>query len=106
MELRMTNQEVPKRFRDALKLIAVMQLALETMDSLKDTQLYRHRIKKQMKMLEKDLEDYVKKPLSAIDSINYQLFNHIQENIDLILSLDVNDLAELKVLFNEKQIQD
>jgi len=99
----MTNREVPTRFKDALKLIALIQLTLETMDNLKGSKIYKQKIKMQMAALEKSLEKVIEEPLKSIDSANYELFNHIQNNIEMILTLDIHDLAQLKVLFEDEK---
>ena len=46
----MTNK-APQLFKDAVKLIALMQAVLEQMDTVKGTSLYKHKIKMQINAL-------------------------------------------------------
>lgn len=96
-------EETPKEFKDAIKLIALFQAALELMDSLKGTKLYRQKIKNQINALEKTIETTVFAPLKQLDDTNEDLFNHIQGNIEMLLDMNTDELSQLKVVVDESR---
>ena len=101
-EQRMTNK-APQLFKDAVKLIALMQAVLEQMDTVKGTSLYRHKIKMQIKALEKSIESTLLEPLNQLDSTDSNLFTKIQSNIEMILEMDTNELSQLRVVLEEER---
>jgi hypothetical protein len=98
----MTNK-APQLFKDAVKLIALMQAVLEQMDTVKGTSLYRHKIKMQINALEKSIESTLLEPLSQLDNTDSNLFDKIQGNIEMILDMDTNELSQLRVVLEEER---
>ena len=94
-------ETTPQSFKDAVKLTALFQAVLEQMDTLKGTKLYKQKIKQQIKALEASIEKTVFAPIRNLDNINEDLFTHIQNNIEMILDMDLNELAQLKVVLDE-----
>lgn len=94
-------ETTPQSFKDAVKLTALFQAVLEQMDTLKGTKLYKQKIKQQIKALEASIEKTVFSPIRNLDNINEDLFTHIQNNIEMILDMDLNELAQLKVVLDE-----
>ena len=94
-------ETTPQAFKDAVKLTALFQAVLEQMDTLKGTKLYKQKIKQQIKALETSIEKTVFAPIRNLDEINEDLFTHIQNNIEMILDMDLNELAQLKVVLDE-----
>lgn len=88
-------------FKNAVKLIALFQAALEQMDTLKGSKLYRHKLKSQMIALEKTIETTVFGPLKQLDNTDEDLFSHIQKNVEMILDMDLDELSQLKVVIDE-----
>ena len=83
-------------FKKAVKLVALMQATLEQMDELKGTALYKHRLKNLLSNTEKELERGIKNPLAALDKEDPELLTKIQSNVELILGLDLEELAMLR----------
>ena len=98
----MTNK-APQLFKDAVKLIALMQAVPEQMDTVKGTSLYRHKIKMQINALEKSIESTLLEPLNKLDSTDSSLFTKIQGNIEMILDMDTNELSQLRVVLEEER---
>jgi hypothetical protein len=88
-------------FKNAVKLVALLQLTLEHMDTLKGTKIYKQRIKNQMSTLEKSVELTLSGPVRQLDNTDENLFNRIQDNIDTILDMDTDELSMLKVAVEE-----
>jgi len=88
-------------FKNAVKLVALLQLTLEHMDTLKGTKIYKQRIKNQMSTLEKSIELTLSGPVRQLDNTDENLFNRIQDNIDTILDMDTDELSMLKVAVEE-----
>ena len=93
--------ETPQAFKDAVKLTALFQAVLEQMDTLKGTLLYKQKVKQQIKALENSIEKLIFGPIRNLDDINEELFTHIQNNIEMIMDMDLNELAQLKVVIQE-----
>lgn len=93
--------QTPETFKNAVKLVALFQAVLEQMDTIKGTKIYRQKIKQQIKALESSIEKLVFEPIKNLDNINEDLFTHIQNNIEMILDMDLNELAQLKVVLQE-----
>ena len=93
--------QTPETFKNAVKLVALFQAVLEQMDTIKGTKIYRQKIKQQVKALENSIEKLVFEPIKNLDDINEDLFTHIQSNIEMILDMDLNELAQLKVALQE-----
>ncbi len=93
--------QTPETFKNAVKLVALFQAVLEQMDTIKGTKIYRQKIKQQVKALESSIEKLVFEPIKNLDDINEDLFTHIQSNIEMILDMDLNELAQLKVALQE-----
>ena len=88
-------------FKKAVKLVALMQATLEQMDELKGTALYKHKLKQLLSNTEKELERGIKNPLAALDKEDPELLTKIQSNVELILGLDLEDLAMLRAEVDE-----
>jgi aspartokinase-like uncharacterized kinase len=91
-----TQQQKYKVFKEGVKLVALLQATLEQMDELKGTGLYKHTIKNKMRSLERDMEATLKGPLSALDDTDPELLTKIQYNIELVLGMDLEELAMLR----------
>jgi len=88
-------------FKKAVKLVALMQATLEQMDELKGTALYKRRLKQLLSNTEKELERGIKNPLAALDKEDPELLTKIQSNVELILGLDLEELAMLRAEVDE-----
>jgi hypothetical protein len=88
-------------FKKAVKLVALMQAILEQMDELKGTALYKHKLKKLLSNTEKELERGIRNPLAALDKEDPELLTKIQSNVELILGLDLEELAMLRAEVDE-----
>jgi hypothetical protein len=88
-------------FKKAVKLVALMQATLEQMDELKGTALYKHKLKQLLRNTEKELERGIKNPLAALDKEDPELLTKIQSNVELILGLDLEELAMLRAEVDE-----
>ena len=103
----MEEPRVPIEFSNAIKLIALFQAALEQMDTLKGSKLYRHKLKKQITSLEKTVEETIFRPLKQLDSNDdLGLFDHIQSNIEMIMDMNVDELTQLRVELEESREND
>jgi hypothetical protein len=96
------TDHAPQVFKDAIKLVALMQAVLEQMDTLKGTKLYKQKIKKQMNLLEQSIESTLLEPLKRLDSTNDELFTRILNNVEMILEMDADDLAQLKIVLDDE----
>ena len=88
-------------FKNAVKLVALLQITLEHMDTLKGTKIYKQRIKNQMSTLEKSIELTLSGPIRQLDNTDENPFNKIQDNIDMILDMDTEELSMLKIAVEE-----
>jgi hypothetical protein len=88
-------------FRNGVKLTALMQATLEQMDTMKHTNMYRQKLKRQMNSLELELERTVINPLKSLDSTDEELLTKIQANIELILDMTVDELGSMRVVLEE-----
>lgn len=85
-----------KLFKEGVKLVALLQASLEQMDELKGTTLYRMKTKQLMKQLERQLESTLANPLKGLDSQDPELLTKIQSNVELVLGMDLEELAMLR----------
>ena len=88
-------------FRNGVKLTALMQATLEQMDTMKHTNMYRQKLKRQMNSLELELERTVINPLKSLDYTDEELLTKIQSNIELILDMTVDELGSMRVVLEE-----
>jgi len=88
-------------FKEGVKLVALMQATLEQMDELKGTVLYKQKLKHQLGNTEKMLERALTKPLAALDQEDPELLTKIQSNIELVLGMDLEELAMLRAEIDE-----
>ncbi len=103
----MEEPRIPIEFSNAIKLIALFQAALEQMDTLKGSKLYRHKLKKQITSLEKTVEETIFRPLNQLDSNDdLGLFDHIQSNIEMIMDMNVDELTQLRIELEESREND
>lgn len=85
-----------KTFKDAVKLVALLQASLEQMDELKGTAFYKQKLKSMMNGLERELEKHLAQPLGVLDNQDPNLLTKIQYNIELVLGMDLQELAMLR----------
>lgn len=71
------------------------------MDTVKGTDLYRHKIKNQINSLEKTMENMVFKPLLMLDHVDEDLFTRIQLNVDMVMDMDVDELSQMRISLDE-----
>ena len=88
-------------FKDAVKLVALLQASLEQMDELKGTKFYKQKVKHLMSQLEKELERHLENPLNALDQQDPELLTKIQYNVELVLGMDLEELAMLRQEIDE-----
>jgi hypothetical protein len=88
-------------FKEGVKLVALLQASLEQMDELKGTALHKQKVKSLMGNLEKELERHLARPLVALDKEDPQLLSKIQYNIELVLGMDLEELAMLRAEVDE-----
>ena len=84
------------KFKEGVKLVALLQASLEQMDELKGTVLYKQKLKQQLGNTEKMLERALTNPLAALDKEDPELLTRIQSNIELVLGMDLEELAMLR----------
>jgi hypothetical protein len=89
------------KFKEGVKLVALMQATLEQMDNLRGTSLYKLQLKYLMNKLEVLLERTLRNPLNSLDNEDPDLLTKIQSNIELILGMDLEELAMLRAEIDE-----
>jgi len=92
-----TDKEGMKRFTDVLKLIVILQSALEQMDNIKTIpNLYRQDVKNSINTLEKKLEAWLKPLLEgAIPKSEEKIFMQIQRGVDSILDKTIIEIHNI-----------
>lgn len=91
-----------KDFFDVTKTLLLLQILLEQMDCYKSKNMYKQRLKKQMKGLESSLEIYVKAGLEAFDrNEGGRIFDELQERMEMILDLSLDEIAQLRKVIKE-----
>ena len=93
----------PESFKNAVKLTVLLQAALEQMDTVKGTKIYKQKVKSQMIALERSIEQLVLEPVRQLDAIDAELFTNIQNNVEMILDMDLAELAQLKEAVEESR---
>ena len=88
-------------FKEGVKLVALLQASLEQMDELKGTVLYKQKLKQQLGNTEKMLERALTNPLTALDQEDPDLLTRIQSNIELVMGMDLEELAMLRAEIDE-----
>jgi hypothetical protein len=88
-------------FKEAVKLVALLQASLEQMDELKGAKFYKQKVKHLMSQLEKELERHLENPLNALDQQDPELLTKIQYNVELVLGMDLEELAMLRQEIDE-----
>ena len=88
-------------FKEAIKLVALLQASLEQMDELKGTKFYKQKVKHLMSQLERELEKHLANPLNALDQQDPELLTKIQYNVELVLGMDLEELAMLRQEIDE-----
>ena len=81
-------------FKEAIKLVALLQASLEQMDELKGTKFYKQKVKHLMSQLERELEKHLANPLNALDQQDPELLSKIQYNVELVLGLSLIHISE------------
>ena len=89
------------KFKEGVKLVALMQATLEQMDNLRGTSLYKLQLKYMMNKLEVLLERTLKNPLNSLDKEDPELLTRIQSNIELVMGMDLEELAMLRQEIDE-----
>jgi len=97
----MTEENKYNTFKEGVKLVALLQASLEQMDNLKGTALYKQSIKNLMHNLERKIEQAIRGPLAALDNENEELLTKIQLNVEMILGLNLDELAMLRSEIDE-----
>jgi uncharacterized protein YoxC len=92
-----------QKFKDAVKMMALLQLTLEQMDTLKGTSIYSQKIKQKINNLERDIEAIVREPMSRLDQTDELMMNDIQNKIEMILGLSLEEMAQLRVIIQENR---
>jgi len=92
-----------QKFKDAVKMMALLQLTLEQMDTLKGTSIYSQKIKQKINNLERDIEAIVREPMSKLDQTDELMMNDIQNKIEMILGLSLEEMAQLRVIIQENR---
>ena len=91
-----------KDFFDVTKTLLLLQILLEQMDCYKSKNMYKQRLKKQMKGLESSLEIYVRAGLEAFDrNEGGKIFDELQERMEMILDLSLDEIAQLRKVIKE-----
>ena len=90
-----------QKFKDAVKLMAMLQLTLEQMDTLKGTSIYSQKLKQKMNNLERDIERIIREPMGMLDDTDELMMNDIQNKIEMILGLSLEEMAQLKVIIKD-----
>lgn len=93
----------PESFKNAVKLTVLLQAALEQMDVVKGTKIYKQKVKSQMIALERSIEQLVLEPIRQLDAIDAELFTNIQNNVEMILDMDLAEIAQLKEAVEESR---
>jgi len=93
----------PESFKNAVKLTVLLQATLEQMDVVKGTKIYKQKVKSQMIALERSIEQLVLEPIRQLDAIDAELFTNIQNNVEMILDMDLAELAQLKEAVEESR---
>jgi len=93
----------PESFKNAVKLTVLLQATLEQMDVVKSTKIYKQKVKSQMIALERSIEQLVLEPIRQLDTIDAELFTNIQNNVEMILDMDLAELAQLKEAVEESR---
>ena len=88
-------------FKEAIKLVALLQASLEQMDEFKGTKFYKQKVKHLMSQLERELEKHLANPLNALDQQDPELLSKIQYNVELVLGMDLEELAMLRQEIDE-----
>ena len=83
-------------FTKGVKLIALLQASLEQMDEVKGTALDKQRTKQLMRQLERSIEKDIRGPLTALDNTDSTLLTNIQQNVEMILDLNLEEIAILR----------
>lgn len=92
-----------QRFQNAVKLMALLQLTLEQMDTLKGTNIYSQRMKQKINNLERDLENMIREPMKRLDGTDELMMNDIQNKIEMILDLSLEEMAQLRVIIEDSR---
>ena len=88
-------------FKEAIKLVALLQASLEQMDELKGTKFYKQKVKHLMSQREREMEKHLANPLNALDQQDPELLSKIQYNVELVLGMDLEELAMLRQEIDE-----
>jgi light-regulated signal transduction histidine kinase (bacteriophytochrome) len=83
-------------FKKGVKLVALLQATLEQMDEVKGTALDKQRTKQLMRQLERSIEKDIRGPLKALDNADSTMLTTIQGNIEMVLDLNLDEIAVLK----------
>ena len=88
-------------FADIVKLVALLQASLEQMDELKNTPLYKHKLKNLFRNLETEIERTIRVPLRSLDSTDEGLMSRVQANVEMVMSMTADELAAMQVELDE-----
>ena len=90
----MTPEKQLKKFREAVRLVILVQATLEAMDDFKGTKLYKQDVKKLMNNLERKLEWMINDPLKKLSAQKEEfLLMRISKGVDDLLNTALEDIA-------------
>lgn len=92
-----------QKFKDAVKMMALLQLTLEQIDTLKGTSIYSQKLKQKINNLERDIEAIVREPMKRLDETDELMMNDIQNKIEMILGMSLEEMAQLRILIEENR---
>jgi uncharacterized protein YoxC len=92
-----------QKFKDAVKMMALLQLTLEQMDTLKGTSIYSQKIKQKINNLERDIEAIVREPMKRLDETDELMMNDIQNKVEMILGMSLEEMAQLRIVIEENR---
>lgn len=90
---------------EALKLVVLLQSAIEVMDDLKGTSLYRHDVKMAMNNLNNKVERHIKPQLDSIDENpeTSRFFDEVKFRVDVITEAPLENLVNLAMNEDEPE---
>jgi len=92
-----------QKFKDAVKMMALLQLTLEQMDTLKGTSIYSQKLKQKINNLERDIEAIVREPMKRLDETDELMMNDIQNKVEMILGMSLEEMAQLRIVIEENR---
>jgi hypothetical protein len=88
-------------FKTLVKTTVLLQSALEMMDDVKGTNIYKQGLKNKINGLEKTIEQTINDKVAALDMTDSNLFDEIKSKVDLIVDMTLEEIGGLKVVLEE-----